>query len=80
MHSFILINIKKQIAKPVFKLWTTTAMGGRSSLPTPRERSNSDFSGPTSLFWSAWLELGGAINKVPILRLNTNSAHCNKIF
>jgi len=39
-------------------------MGGRSSLPTPGERSNNDFSGSSSLFWSPWLELGGANNKV----------------
>ena len=57
-----------------------TALGGRSSLPNPGECSNSDFSGPPILFWSAWLELGGAINKVPVLRLNTNSAYCSKIF
>ena len=55
-------------------------MGGRSSLPTPGERSNSDFSGPPSLFWSPWLELGGAINKVLVLRLNTNSTYYSKIF
>ena len=55
-------------------------MGGHSSLPTPGEHSNSDFSGPPSLFWSAWMELGGEINKVPVLRLNSNSAYCNKIF
>ena len=36
-------------------LWTTTAMGGRSSLPTPGERLDSDFSGPPSLLWSPWL-------------------------
>ena len=58
----------------------TTSMGGRSSLPTPGERSNNDFSGPPSLFWSPWLELGGANNKVLVLRLNTNSAYCSKIF
>ena len=58
----------------------TTAMGSRSSLPTPGELSNSDFLGPPSLFWSAWLELGGAINKVLVLRLNTNSAYCCNIF
>ena len=58
----------------------TTTIRGRSSLPTPREGSNSEFSGPSSLFWYAWLELGGAINKVPVLRLNTNSAYCSKIF
>ena len=55
-------------------------MGGRSSLPNPGEHSNNDFLGPLSLFWSPWLELGGANNKVLILRLNTNSAHCSKIF
>ena len=58
----------------------TTAMGGRSSLPTPGEHSNNDFSGPLSLLWSPWLELGGAINKVLVLRLNTNSAYYSKIF
>ena len=36
-------------------------MVGHSSLPTPRERSNSDSSGPPSLLWSPWLELGAAI-------------------
>ena len=39
---------------------TTTAMGGRSSLPTPGERSDSDFSGPPSLLWYPWLELGAS--------------------
>ena len=58
----------------------TTAMGGHSSLPTPGERSNNDFSRPLSLFWSPWMELGGAINKVPVLRCNTNYAYCSKIF
>ena len=58
----------------------TIAMGGRSSLPTPREHSNNNFSGPPSLFWSPWLELGGEINKVLVLRLNTNSTYCSKIF
>ena len=58
----------------------TTAMGVCSSLPTPGERSNSDFSGPPSLLWSPWLELGGANNKVLVLRLNTNSAYCSNIF
>ena len=67
MYPFILINIKKQIAKPVFKLWTTTAMGGRSSLPTPGERSNNVFSGPPSLLWSPWLELGAA-NQIPVFK------------
>ena len=55
-------------------------MVGHSSLPTHGEHSNNDFSGPPSLFWSPWLELGGANNKVLVLRLNTNSAHCKKIF
>ena len=41
-------------------MWTTTAIEGRSSLPTPGERSDSDFSGPPSLLWSPWLELGAA--------------------
>ena len=68
------------MVEPVLKAWSTIAMGGHSSLPTPGERSNSDFSGHLSLFWSPWLELGGAINKVPVLRLNTNSAYCSKIF
>ena len=58
----------------------TTAMEGRSSLPTPGECSNNDFSGPPSLFWSPWLELGGVNNKVLVLRLNTNSTYCSKIF
>ena len=40
-------------------------MGGRSSLPTPGERSDSDFSGPPSLLWSPWLELGAA-NQIPV--------------
>ena len=39
-------------------------MGGRSSLPTLGEHSNNDLLGPPILFWSPWLELGGAINKV----------------
>ena len=42
----------------------TTAMGGRSALPTPGECSNSDFSGPPIMFWSPWMELVGANNKV----------------
>ena len=46
----------------MFKLWTTTAMGGRSSLPTPGERSDNYFSGPPSLLWSPWLELGAAMS------------------
>ena len=41
--------------KPVLMLWTTTAMGGCSSLPTPGERLDNDFSGPPSLLWSPWL-------------------------
>ena len=47
-------------------------MGGHSSLPNPGERSNSDSSGPPSLLWSPWLELGEANNQVLFLRLNTN--------
>ena len=46
-------------------------MGGHSSLPTPRERSNINSSGPPSLLWSLWLELGAANNQVLVLRLNT---------
>ena len=59
--------------------WMTTTMGGRSSLPIPGERSNSDSSGPPSLLWSPWLELGAAIIKyqssdsIPILNLSINS-------
>ena len=62
-----------------FWTWTTTVMGGRSSLPTPGERSNSDSSGPSSLLWSPWLELGATIIKyhssdfVPILNLSLSS-------
>ena len=37
-------------------------MGGRSSLPTPGERSDNDFSGPPSLLWSPWLELGATMS------------------
>ena len=40
-------------------------MGGRSSLPSPGERSDSYFSGPPSLLWSPWLELGAA-NQIPV--------------
>ena len=47
-------------------------MGGRSSLPTLGERSNIDSSGPSSLLWSPWLELGEENNQVLVLRLNTN--------
>ena len=47
-------------------------MGGRSSLPTPGERSNIDSSGPPSLLWYPWLELGAANNQVLVLRLNTS--------
>ena len=44
--------------KPVLMLWTTTAMGGCSSLPTPGERLDRDFSGPPRFLWSPWMELG----------------------
>ena len=37
-------------------------MGGRSSLPTPGERLDNDFSGPPSLLWSPWLELGATMS------------------
>ena len=47
-------------------------MGGRSSLPTARECSNNDSSGPLSLLWSPWLELGATNDKVLVLRLNTS--------
>ena len=47
-------------------------MGGRSSLPTPGERSNNDFSVPPILLWSPWLELGATNNQVLVLRLNTS--------
>ena len=47
-------------------------MGGRSSLPTLGERSNSDSLGPPSLLWSPWLELGEANTQVLVLILNTN--------
>ena len=47
-------------------------MGGRSSLPTPAERSNSDSSGPPSLLWYPWLELGAANDRVLVLRLSTS--------
>ena len=80
--TFIHTHILKQkllSSRTWYGAWTTTAMGGCSSLPIPGERSNSDFSGPLSLLWSPWLELGGAINKVLVLRLNTNSAHNSKI-
>ena len=54
-------------------------MGGRSSLPTPGERSNSDSLGPLSLLWSPWMELGAtnikyhSSNLVPILNLSVSS-------
>ena len=63
----------------LFLSWTTTTMGGRSSLPIPGERSNSDSLGPPSLLWSAWLELGATIVKyqsldsVSILNLTVSS-------
>ena len=60
MHPFILSKHKEIINRTCIKLWTTTTMGGRSSLPTPGERSDNDFSGPPSLLWSPWLELGAA--------------------
>ena len=60
MHPFIFSKLKETIDRTCFKLWTTTTMGGRSSLPTPGERLDSDFSGPPSLLWSPWLELGAA--------------------
>ena len=47
-------------------------MGGRSSLPTPGERSKNVSLGPPSLLWAPWLELGEANNQVLVLRLNTN--------
>ena len=47
-------------------------MGGRSSLPTPGERSDSDSSGPPSLLWSPWMELGAVNIQVLVLRLNTS--------
>ena len=47
-------------------------MGGRSSLPTPGERSNSDSLGPPSLLWSPWMEIGAENNQVLVLRLNTS--------
>ena len=59
MHSSILSKHKNKWQN-LLKLWTTTAMGGRSSLPTPRESSDNDFSGPLSLLLSPWLELGAA--------------------
>ena len=43
-------------------------MGGRSSLPTPGEHSDNDFSGPPSLLWSPWLELGAA-NQILVFNL-----------
>ena len=60
MHPFILSKHKEISDRTYFKLWTTTTMGGRSSLPTPGERSDGNFSGPPSLLWSPWLELGAA--------------------
>ena len=54
-------------------------MGGRSSLPIPRECSNSDSSGPPSLLWSPWMELVAENIKyhssdlVPILNLSVSS-------
>ena len=62
MHPSILSKHKNK-CQNLFNLWTTTAIGGRSSLPTPRERSDSDFSGPPSLLWSPWMELG-ATNQI----------------
>ena len=58
--------------KPVKLLWTTTAMGGRSSLPIPGERSNNDFSGPPSSIWSPWI--GTRCSKTyTVLQLYINS-------
>ena len=57
MHPSILSK-RKNKWQNLFKLWTTTAMGGRSSVSTLGERSDNDFSGPPSLLWSPWLELG----------------------
>ena len=68
MHPFILSKHKEIIIRTCIKLWTTTTMGGRSSLPIPRECSDSDFSGPLSLLWSPWLELGAA-NQIPVFNL-----------
>ena len=65
--------------------WTTTAMGGRSSLPNPGGRSNSDSLGPPSLLWSPWLELGAAIfkyqssNLAQILNLSVNSPNLQAV-
>ena len=55
-------------------------MGGRSSLPNPGERSNSDSLGPISLLWSPWMELGATNNQVLVLRLNTNPELVTQIF
>ena len=53
-------------------LWTTTAMGGRSSLPIPGERSDSDFSGPPSLLCLPGLELGAAKGYSPQISINSD--------
>ena len=58
------------MTKPVWTR-TTTTMGGHSSLPTPGECSNSDSSGPPSLLWSPWLELGAA-NQILVFKLGIN--------
>ena len=55
-------------------------MRGRSSLPTPRERSNNDSSGPLSLLWSPWLELGAAIVRYQCSTLSIKSELISKFY
>ena len=78
-QSYTDIKTRLLNSRTCYWAWTTTAMGGPSSLPTPGERSNSDSSGPSSLLWSPWVELGGAMTKVQILRLNTNPEPVSQI-
>ena len=37
---------------------------------TPGESSNNDFSGPPSLLWSPWLELGTTKSQIPVFKLS----------
>ena len=77
MHPFILIKHKEISDRTCLSLGQQTVMGGSSSLPTPGEHSDSDSSGPPSLLWSPWLELGAAMSDTSppnlVLTLNYQS-------
>ena len=58
MHPFIFSKHKEIMTEPVLNCGQQSTIGGCSSLPTPGERSDNEFSGPPSFLWSPWLELG----------------------